>query len=262
LPNCFTIHDDHARSCSVPSVLILGAASGIGRALAAEFSSHGYDPILAGRELVELKALASDLTLRYRVNARMQGFDILDFDAMESSLATCLAMAGDSLEGAVLCVGYTVDQDVALADLHEARRMLDTNFTGAALALQILAQHFERHRKGFIGALSSVAGDRGRQSNYLYGAAKGGLTTYLQGLRNRLYHAGVRVITVKPGFVDTRMTYGRPKLAMVAAPEAVARDIYQAIQKGKDVVYVPWFWRIIMLVVRSIPEGLFKRLRT
>ena len=245
----------------MPSVLILGAASGIGRALAVEFCSHGYDPILAGRDVAELQALASDLTLRYRVNAQVFDFDILDFDGVEARLAPCLAAAGDPLQGVVLCIGYMVDHETAFADLRETRRMLDTNFTGAALTLQILAQHFEGQRKGFICALSSVAGDRGRQSNYLYGAAKGGLTTFLQGLRNRLYHSGVQVITVKPGFVDTRMTYGRPKLAMVAAPEAVARDIYHAMQKGKDVVYVPWFWRFIMLVVRLIPEGLFKKLR-
>lgn len=245
----------------MPSVLILGAASGIGRALAVEFSAHGYDPILAGRDTAELQALASDLSLRYHVNARVLDFDILDFDGMEAALAPCLAAAGDPLEGAVLCIGYMADHETALADLRETRRMLDTNFTGAALALQILAQHFERERKGFICALSSVAGDRGRQSNYLYGAAKGGLTTYLQGLRNRLYHSGVRVITVKPGFVDTRMTYGRPKLALVAAPEAVAHGIYRAIKKGKNVVYIPWFWRVIMLMVRLIPEGVFKKLR-
>jgi len=245
----------------VASVLILGAASGIGRALAVEFSRHGYDAILAGRDLAELQAIASDLTLRYRVNAQIRSFDILDFDAMEASLAACTAAAGDSLEGVVLCIGYMVDHATAFADLHETRRMLDTNFTGAALALEILAQHFERKGKGFLAALSSVAGDRGRQSNYLYGAAKGGLGTCLEGLRNRLYHAGVRVITVKPGFIDTRMTYGRPGLAMVAAPEAAARAIYNAIRKKKDVVYVPWFWQVIMLMVRAVPERLFKRLR-
>jgi short-subunit dehydrogenase len=107
-----------------------------------------------------------------------------------------------------------------------------------------------------------VAGDRGRQSNYLYGAAKAGLSAYLQGLRNRLFHAHVKVLTVKPGFVDTHMTYGRSGLFLVASPESVAKGIFRAIVKGKDVVYLPWFWRPIMLVVRSIPEGIFKRLRT
>lgn len=246
----------------MPSVLILGATTGIGRALAAEFASHEYDLILAGRDLEELQALSADLNLRHGVSARAQVFDVLNFEGMESALATCLAPAGDSLEGAVLCIGYLGDQETARKDLHEARRILDTNFTGPVLALNVLAKHFEQKRQGFICALSSVAGDRGRESNYPYGSAKGGLTTYLQGLRNRLHHVGVRVITVKPGFVDTRMTYGRPKLFLVAPAEAVARSIYKAVQRGKNVVYVPWYWRVIMLMVRAIPEGIFKKLHT
>ena len=246
----------------MPSVLILGATAGIGRALAAEFALHHCDLILAGRDLEELRAISADLTLRHGISARAQSFDVLNFENMESALATCLAPAGDSLAGAVLSIGYLGDQEKAQNDLNEARKILDTNFTGPVLALNLLAKHFEQRRKGFICALSSVAGDRGRESNYLYGSAKGGLTTYLQGLRNRLYHAGVRVITVKPGFVDTRMTYGRPKLFLVAAPGAVARSIYNAVQRGKNVVYVPWYWRVIMLMVRAIPEGIFKKLHT
>lgn len=246
----------------MPSVLILGAASGIGRDLAAEFASHNYDLILAGRDLEELKALSADLNLRHGVSVRTQGFDALDFPGMGQALAACLPPAGKALEGAVLTVGYLGDHDAALDDLEEARRILDTNFTGPALALNILAKYFEQQGKGFLCVLSSVAGDRGRASNYLYGSAKGGLTTYLQGLRNRLYHRGVHVITVKPGFVDTRMTYGRPNMRLVASPQVVARDIYKAVERGKSVVYVPWFWRVIMFVVRIMPEGLFKRLHT
>ena len=242
----------------VPTVLILGANAGIGRALAVEFATHQRDLILAGRDLEELHALAADLHLRYNVNARAQEVDVLNFEAMESALGGCLS---DSLEGVVLCTGYLGDPEKARGDLQEARRILDTNFTGSALALQYLANHLEHQGKGFICALSSVAGDRGRQSNYLYGSAKGGLTTYLQGLRNRLHHSGVKVITVKPGFVDTRMVFGKGKLPLVASPEVVAGSIYQAVKHGRDVVYVPWFWRIIMLLVCSIPEGLFKRLR-
>ena len=249
------------RGAFVPTVLILGANAGIGRALAAEFASHRYRLILAGRDLEELQALAADLNLRHDVNARAARVDIVNFEALEAAIAACIAAAGDSLDGVVLCTGYLGDPEIAQRDLNEARRILDTNFTGSALALEILARHFEQKRKGFICALSSVAGDRGRQSNYLYGSAKGGLTTYLQGLRNRLYHSGVHVVTVKPGFVDTRMVFGKTKSPLVASPEAVARDIYRAVKLRKNVVYVPWFWRVIMAVVRSIPEGLFKKLK-
>ena len=243
------------------TVLILGANAGIGRALAAEFALNQHDLILAGRDLEELQALAADLSLRHNVSARAEKVDVLKFDSLESALAACIAPAGDSLEGVVLCAGYLGDHETALKDLNEARRILDTNFTGSALALCVLANHFEQKGKGFICALSSVAGDRGRQSNYLYGSAKGGLTTYLQGLRNRLYHRGIHVITVKPGFVDTRMVFGKGKLPLVAQPEAVARDIYHAVKRGKNVVYVPWFWRIVMFMVCMIPEGLFKKLK-
>jgi len=246
----------------VPSVLILGATSGIGRALAAEFASHEYDLILAGRDLDELKAIATDLNLRHGVSVRTQSFDALDFAGMGPALAACLTTTGTALKGAVLAVGYLGDHAAALNDLEEARRILDTNFTGPALALNILAKHFEQRGRGFLCALTSVAGDRGRESNYIYGSAKGGLATYLQGLRNRLHHCGVRVITVKPGFVDTRMTYGRPKLQLVASPQAVARDIYKAVERGKNVVYVPWFWRFIMLIVCAIPERVFVKLHT
>jgi decaprenylphospho-beta-D-erythro-pentofuranosid-2-ulose 2-reductase len=245
----------------VPSVLILGANAGIGRALAAEFASHQFDLVLAGRDVEELRALAADLNLRHNVITRAERVDVLDFEALESALSACIEPAGDSLQGAVLCTGYLGDSETAQTDFSEARRIFDTNFTGSALALGVLANHFEQKRRGFICALSSVAGDRGRQSNYLYGAAKGGLTTYLQGLRNRLYRSGVQVTTVKPGFVDTRMVFGKAKLPLVAAPEAVARDIYRAVKRRKNVVYVPWFWQLIMLMVCAIPEGIFKKLR-
>ena len=245
----------------MPTVLILGANAGIGRALAAEFASHQYDLILAGRDLEELQSLAADLNLRHNVSARAARVDVLNFEGLESALAACVTPDSDSLEGVVLCTGHLGDPETARKDLNEAHRILDTNFTGSALALNVLANHFEQKRKGFICALSSVAGDRGRQSNYLYGSAKGGLTTYLQGLRNRLYHSGVHVITVKPGFVDTRMVFGRAKLPLVAPPEAVARDIYLGVKRRKNVVYVPWFWRVIMFMVCLIPEALFKKLR-
>ncbi len=246
----------------VPSVLILGATSAIASALAREFAAHKFDLVLGGRDRGELSALASDLSLRYGIRAGVLSFDALDTQTHASTLRSFLSGAGNALEGVVVCMGYLGDQAKGQCDWEEARRILETNFTGCVSALNILANHFEPRRAGFICAISSVAGDRGRQSNYLYGAAKAGLSTFLQGLRNRLFHANVKVITVKPGFVDTHMTYGRPGLFLVASPESVAKGIFRAIAKGKDVVYLPWFWRPIMLIVRSIPEAIFKRLRT
>ena len=276
----------------MPKVLILGASTGIGRALANEFARHGYNLVLTGRDEAEVRAIADDLTIRHAVRCDSLVFDVLDFAAHQGVLGSALAHRADGLggtisgtavgacaerregtpplelsrredgfEGVVLCIGYLGDKQQAETDLGEARRLLDSNFTGCVLALEVLARHFMRQRAGFICAISSVAGDRGRQSNYLYCGAKAGLTAYLEGLRNRLFHHQVRVITVKPGFVDTPMTYGRPGLFLVARPERVAKSIFRAIQRGKDVVYVPWFWRPIMLLVRIIPEQVFKRLR-
>jgi len=246
----------------VSTVLILGATSAIASALAREFAAHKFDLVLGGRDLEELGALASDLSLRYGARAEVFPFDALDTQTHASALRSFLSGAGKALEGVVVCMGYLGDQAKGQGDWEEARRILETNFTGCVSALNILANHFEARRAGFICAISSVAGDRGRQSNYLYGSAKAGLSAFLQGLRNRLFPAHVKVITVKPGFVDTRMTYGRPGLLLVAPPEKVAKGIFHAIAKGKDVVYLPWFWRLIMLIVRSIPEAIFKRLRT
>jgi len=153
------------------------------------------------------------------------------------------------------------DQTKAQEDFQEARRIVETNFLGAVSILEIVGRDFARRGHGFIIGISSVAGERGRQSNYLYGAAKGALTIYLSGLRNRLHKHGVRVITVLPGFVRTKMTghLDLPEKLMAEADE-VAEDIYAAYKKGKEIVYTKWLWRWIMVIIKSIPEKIFKRL--
>jgi short-subunit dehydrogenase len=243
------------------TVVVLGAASAIARAVAAEFARRGYDLLLAGRDAEELERLALDLRVRHGIVARALAFDALDFPAHRAFVEACREASGDSLSGAVLCFGYLGDQSLAQADPSEAKRILDTNLVGAVSVLGLLANHFEEKKGGFLCALSSVAGDRGRQSNYVYGSAKAGLTVFLQGLRNRLSRSGVRVITIKPGFVDTAMTFGRPGMFLVASPEAAARRIAAAVLGGADQAYVPRFWRPVMLLIRMIPEKLFKRLR-
>jgi short-subunit dehydrogenase len=248
-------------SAAPGTVLVLGAASTIARAVAAEFARRGYDLLLAGRDADELERLAADVRVRHGIRARAIAFDALDFASHRAFVETCREASGDSLSGAVLCFGYLGDQARAETDPSEARRILDTNLVGAVSILGLLANHFEEKRSGFLCALSSVAGDRGRQSNYVYGSAKAGLTVFLQGLRNRLSRSGVRVITIKPGFVDTAMTFGRPGMFLVASPEAAARRIAAAVLGGADEVYVPGFWRPVMLLIRMIPERLFKRMR-
>ena len=243
------------------TVLILGATSAMARAVAGEFARRGYDLILAGRDPGELDSLATDLAVRYGVKAEGRTFDALALETHSVFVEACRKTSDDSLEGAVLFLGYLGDQSVAQKDPAETSRILDTNLMGPVSILSLLANHFEKKRAGFLCALSSVAGDRGRQSNYVYGAAKAGLSVFLQGLRNRLFRSGVRVITIKPGFVDTAMTFGRPGMFLVASPESAATHIVEAILKGRDQAYVPGFWRPVMLLIRLIPERIFKRMR-
>ena len=243
------------------TVLVAGATSAIARATAAELARRGHALVLAARDTPEAEAIAADLRLRFGVAARAAALDALDFAQHATLAESVVGDEGDALEGVVVALGWMGDAEVARHDAAEARRIIDINLTAVVSLLTPLADHLERRGAGFVCVVSSVAGDRGRQSNYVYGAAKGGLTVYLQGLRNRLFHAGVRVVTVKPGFVDTRMTFGLPGTFLVAAPERVARGIVKAIEGGPDVVYLPGFWGPVMRGIRAVPERLFKRMK-
>lgn len=237
--------------------LVLGAKSAIAQAIVERLD--GYDFALAARQCSDLEPFAADLRLRRSCRVELIEFDALDFAAL-ARLPQQVHERGGPFDLVILAFGYFGD---APHDTDEIIRTLNTNFTGAALALAHLANYLEQ--KGTpagIIAISSVSGDRGRQGNYVYGAAKGGLSIFLQGLRNRLAKTPVHVLTVKPGFVDTPMTEGRlDGLFWVATPDKVAADIVRAYRQKKDVLYTPFFWRWIMLAVRSIPERIFKRLK-
>jgi short-subunit dehydrogenase len=193
----------------------------------------------------------------------VEPFEAMDCESHRVFFDRCTKHVDDNLHGVVLCYGYLPKQEATETDFSEARRTIEVNFLSAASVLSEAANYLEKRKMGYIVAISSVAGDRGRQSNYTYGAAKAALSVYLQGLRNRLHRAGVNVLTVKPGFVDTPMTHGLldPESPLVASPEMVAADIDLAIRKRKHLLYTPWFWRIIMTLICSIPEAVFKRLR-
>jgi len=240
-------------------VLILGATSAIARSVAAEFAARGHALFLAGRKITEAERLAADLRIRHNVKTVAGRFDAEDYEGHREFVKGVVRQMGD-LEGVVVAFGYLGEQEEAEKDYEETFRVIDRNFTAAVSVLNHCAEFFETRRDGFVVAISSVAGDVGRRSNYLYGAAKGGLNVYLQGLRARLFRAGVRVLTVKPGFVDTPMTFGRPKLFLVATPEEVGERIVRAALRGNDVLYVPWFWRFVMLAIRLTPERIRKRL--
>ena len=243
------------------TVIVVGATSDIARATAMELACQ-YNLILAGRDMTELDAIAQDIVIRYECDVSTLMFEALHSNEHATFISECFEKT-EKISGAVICHGFLPVQIQAERDWDLARKTLDINFTSYVSVLEPLMQRLEDQQDGFLAIISSVAGDRGRQSNYLYGAAKGGLTVYLQGLRNRGQHSGVHVMTVKPGFVATAMTVGivDPKSPLVATPKQVARDIVRGIKKRKDVIYSRWFWRYIMLIIRSVPERIFKRLR-
>jgi short-subunit dehydrogenase len=243
------------------TVTILGATSAIARALADEFANAGHAVVLAARDEAEAATIAADIRARYQVDAIPLLLEAEEFDTHERFVEQCVEAADGALGGVVLCYGFMDEQTNAQADLEIARRTIDVNLTSAVSLLEQFAARFEERGEGFIAAISSVAGDRGRQSNYIYGASKAGLSAYLEGLRNRLYHRGVHVTTIKPGFVDTKMTFGLPGLFLVASPQQAAKAMYAAIVKKKNTAYVPWFWRYIMLIIRHVPDWQFKKMR-
>lgn len=232
------------------NILILGATSSIAKATAQLWAARGDTLYLASRNAEELARIAADIAIRHKTTVEYGKFDAEDFASHAQFLQTVIEKMVH-IDGMLLAFG---DMEGA------AQNIITRNFSGAVSILELCADYFAKRQQGFIAVISSVAGDRGRQSNYLYGAAKAGLTAYLQGLRNHLFPDQVRVITIKPGPVDTPMTFGKP-YPFMAKPKIVAKDIVRAIDKQKDVIYTPWFWRYIMLVVKLIPERIFKRLK-
>ena len=238
--------------------LILGASSAMGRALAREAAARGAGIILAGRDADDLARTTSDIAVACNTSCTAMAFDAAG-RATHAAFAAGLSQIPGVLNVAVL-FGIMPDQAAMDADVAQALACIDVGFTGAVSILHHIAPEMERRRGGTVIGIGSVAGDRGRLKNYVYGATKSGLHTYLAGLRNRLARSGVHVMTVKPGFVDTAMTFGLPGMFLVAAPDAIARAILDAAAKKRDIIYVPFFWRFIMLIIRAIPERIFKRL--
>jgi len=230
-------------------------------ATAGEFALRGYRLLLAGRDEEELQRCAADLWIRHGRETATVRFDALELEAHPRFLEEVERRTSGELFGVVSAVGVLGDPARAAADAEYAAELLRANFVGVASALTRLTPLIDRRGGGFIVGITSVAGDRGRQSNFVYGSAKGGLALWLQGLRNRLWPEGVRVITVKPGFVDTEMTFGLPGLFLVADPARAGAAIVRALDGRRDVVYVPGFWRYIMWIIRAVPEPIFKRMR-
>lgn len=241
-------------------ILVLGATSAIARSLSGILAAGGNTLFLAARDALELDRLAGDLETRHGAKVHSAPLEATDFESHEAFLRKAVdSMQG--LDGAVYAIGLLGNQPQDSADASRVRNLIDVNLTSAVSLLAPVANLLEKQGSGFILGISSVAGERGRQSNYGYGAAKAGLSAYLDGLRQRLEGKGVRVYTLKPGFVDTSMTYGKPGLFLVASPEKVAGAAAAILEKPSGVYYLPFFWRWIMLVIRLIPEQIFKKLK-
>jgi len=240
------------------NVLILGATSDIALAVAKAYAEKKHTIILAGRATEKLEILKSDITIRYSATVYTARFDAADTHDKHQQFYNTLPVRPDIV---VCAFGYLGDQAIAQNQWSETEKIIIANYTGAVSILNITANDFEQRKAGIIIGISSVAGDRGRQSNYLYGSAKAGFTAYLSGLRNRLFRSGVHVLTVKPGFVNTRMTEGLPlPKILTAQPEQVAAKIVRNASRA-NTLYVYSIWRWIMLIIKFIPEPIFKKLK-
>jgi decaprenylphospho-beta-D-erythro-pentofuranosid-2-ulose 2-reductase len=241
-------------------VLIVGATSAIAEAVARLFAAQGDMLYLVGRRAEALEAIAADL--RGRGAARVQT-EVMDANAIErhAALLDNADAALGGLDTVLVAHGTLSDQAACQQSVALTFQELHTNALSVIALLTLVANRFEAQRSGMIAVISSVAGDRGRQSNYVYGTAKAAVSTFLSGLRQRLHQSGVQVLTIKPGFVDTPMTREFPKGLLWAKPERVARDIVRAMEKRKNVIYTPGFWLLIMRFIKAIPEMLFVKIQ-
>lgn len=237
-------------------VIVFGATSAIAAEVCVRWAARGDRLHLVGRDPAKLAAVV----------ARCAGADVTtatadfrDLAGAEALVAGALEALGGRVDVVLVAHGDLGDQALSERDVAEAARIVETNFLSVVALLLPIANALERQRSGAIAVITSVAGERGRPRNYTYGAAKGALHVYLQGLRSRLYAAGVHVTTLKLGPVDTPMTVGHPKNALFATPQRAARDIDRAIARRVVVAFVPWFWRPIMFLVRHTPEPIFQR---
>ncbi len=241
--------------------VILGANSEIARKFCEICARNSWELFLASRNISELERFVKHIETVYGVRSKYSEFDALDYESHKPFWNKVIKEFGD-VDVVLVAFGYFGNQEKALKDFEEARRIIETNYLGAVSIINIVANYMADRGRGVIVGISSVAGDRGRAKNVIYGSSKSAFSEYLSGLRAKMFSKGVKVITVKPGFVDTPMTKGLkvPKV-LLASPEKVAMDIYKAVLRGKDIVYTPFYWRYIMCIVKAIPEFMFKRTR-
>lgn len=241
-------------------VLIIGATSAIATACARLWAAQGGEFFLVARNNEKLEQVAEDLRVRGAKSVTLYAMDAAEFKAHPQMLSACVATLRQ-IDIALIAHGTLPDQAACEQNADVALQEFTTNGLSVIALLTLLANQFEVQRCGTLAVISSVAGDRGRPSNYLYGAAKATVSTFCEGLRARLFKVGVHVMTIKPGFVDTPMTQGLPLPALLLAqPEQVAKTIVRGVERKVGTLYVPGFWRLIMLVIKAIPGFVFNRL--
>jgi short-subunit dehydrogenase len=240
-------------------ILVLGATSAIASGVMRPLAEQRACFYLVARSQQKLTAVASDLLTRGASAVFARIMDLDDTAAHEAMLTEAVEKL-ETIDLALLAHGILGDQEHDQANYAATEAILRTNFLSAVSLITWLANYFESTHQGTLAVIPSVAGDRGRKSNYIYGASKGALNIFLEGVRNRSDRSGVHVLTIKPGFVATPMTAHLPQNALFAHPSAVGRGILKAIEKRKDVAYVPPIWALIMLIIRSIPNSIFKKL--
>lgn len=242
-------------------ILIIGATSAIATACARIWAAQGASLFLVARDAEKLQALCADLEVRGAAAVAAFCMNAENTGAHAAMLEGALRALGQ-LDIALIAHGTLPDQQACEADANLTLREFSTNGTSVIALLTILGNQFEAQRNGAIAVISSVAGDRGRPSNYVYGSAKAAVSVFCEGLRARLFKVGVSVTDIRPGFVATPMTAGLPlPERLVAQPEQVARRIVEGIDRKVDVLYAPAFWSLIMLIIRSIPRFVFKRMK-
>ena len=242
-------------------ILLIGATSAIAIACARLWATKGASFFLVGRDAEKLEAIAGDLTVRGALAVQTYQMDVNDTSEHKVMVAAAVTALG-AIDIALIAHGTLPDQAACEAVAELALREFTTNGTSVIALLTELANQFEQQRSGTIGVITSVAGDRGRPSNYVYGSAKAAVSVFCEGLRARLFKAGVALTDIRPGFVATPMTRGLtlPTL-LVSQPETVARRIIAGIGRRADVLYAPAFWALIMMIIRNIPRAIFKRMK-
>ena len=241
-------------------MLIVGATSALAHETVKFFAAEGAQLFLAGRNPDKLNLISQDLKVRGAAQVETFVIDLNDFGRHQELVDEATSTLG-GLDTVLFAHGTLSDQEESVRSIEMTLQELNTNFLSTVSLLTIIANQFEAQRRGVIAVISSVAGDRGRGSNYVYGAAMAGKTAFVSGLRARMHKFGVHVLTVKPGPIDTPMTADLPKNALFGNAPDTGYSIYKAMKSGTDVLYTPWYWRYIMMIIRSIPERVFKRTR-